>query len=506
MGLAAALVLLSGASVVATDDPSELTEPAVVIAVSWEHPDDLLMNYSAAHESNGDPTLNPSGGISASHAAGCGADAMVHDPPEPLVITSDPSFDPGHAAWSSYEPGRFDIVVFSNGWCVYPLPGTGVDGPALADQDRADALVALLPEGTEVDVAATVTFHNLPGATDQTFTGTVPVSSDGLDPGQRRVLGSIVLPDLAAVGDVAADGGEQAAGDDEDIDAVPPLDDGDRSGADDRDGGAPATATDDGEQGSGDVEDTADAPAAATGESDAGGGSNLAPVLIVLAVALLAFILVLAKQLGGRSRHGAERIVDAATSMLVLEPKTIVERAEELEALAPAADTATTKTVRVPPFVANEEPSGRLTVKRSVTAVSPDGESLTLPPGTSYPAGATVTIDDKPWLPVKHGDDWWWVDADESGFHVTREGVGFGEGPPKKLTPLPYSYFELAEQHVWTEPSGPDTVARHVLEPGRYSLGEVHSTPDGNVYELWRYVDDKWQRHGRIRESALPPR
>ena len=191
-----------------TTNPQELDEPTIVIEFAWEAEADLIFIYGASHESTGDPLVNPWGGPSASYGGGCMPDAVVSDEILPVVLTTDTDFELGYPAWE-WTPGTYRIVAFSNAWCAYYIPGAE---PRAVDIDDANAREARYPAGSEIAVTATVTYYNIPGAETQTFTGMVPVAVDAMDPGNRRVLGTVVLPDPSGSGSQAADGGGRHGG------------------------------------------------------------------------------------------------------------------------------------------------------------------------------------------------------------------------------------------------------------------------------------------------------
>ena len=94
--------------------------------------------------------------------------------------------------------------------------------------------------------------------------------------------------------------------------------------------------------------------------------------------------------------------------------------------------------------------------------------------------------------------------AAADGFERVETGIGVPEGTPEKLSPLPYRTFELTEGIVFEDDPQPGRTTRHSLGPGRYELGPVETTPDGDVYQVWKKVDGTWKSQGRIPEKMLP--
>lgn len=193
-------------------DPTKLDEPTILITASWEDSENLILQYAATQSPA--PAEQPFSGRWAAHGGGCAADAVIPETPLPLVLTVDDDFDLAAAGGrTAFEPGSYSIVAWSGGWCAYYT--TDADGFQVADDDRWKALKATHPAGSEFEVTFTVTHLNIPGATDTTFTGKLPVHPQfyELDESEveleRRLLGQVFLPPVVggevAAGEVAGD-------------------------------------------------------------------------------------------------------------------------------------------------------------------------------------------------------------------------------------------------------------------------------------------------------------
>ena len=400
------------------------------------------------------------------------------------MLTLDSDFDPGYpVSVVSTWPGEYSIVVWSGGdWCAY------YDETGSADNDEYMAAMARYPVGTEITVTATVTYYNIPGAESQTFTGLVPVSNDSFDPGGRRVLGTVVLPDPGSAPTEA--GGAEAP---ESVTGGEPIP-GVEAGAPPSDvgGGDDETASPD--------EGSEDATTPRAG-SDEGGTSYRRPLIAALAVALVIMALVLLRNTRFDDEEDTpEDVVAQVTSALLTNPSGMIEvTSDVLQSTADAESIAAA--AASPSFEATGTATGAATLSRSVDVIAPNGTTLTVPEG-SYPSGPTTTWHGAEWTPINIAERWYW--APTNMIEVSDAGVGFAAGSPKTVIPLPYSRFELTEPLVWNEPAPSGYTTRRSLPEGNYALGEVEVTPEGNVYPVWEYVDKNWKFHCRIRDIISP--
>ena len=159
--------------------PPPYPAPTIVLRFSWEPMADLRFQYLLISNEH-DPESYPFG--AAYWYAGCEAGALDVEPPAPLVLQAGSEAPARNWATSS---GVYWVVAQSDGYCIYP-----------EDEDRLDRTLASIPEGTEIQVTATVETYE-PGAGTprrETLSASVPVFRDVRElPATRRVLGSVTL-------------------------------------------------------------------------------------------------------------------------------------------------------------------------------------------------------------------------------------------------------------------------------------------------------------------------
>lgn len=246
-------------------------------------------------------------------------------------------------------------------------------------------------------------------------------------------------------------------------------------------------------------------PGEQTGDS-AGGvrGWMVALGLLTLAVIIVA-LTYLTK--GRRAGITAREAIGEASTRLVVSPTDLVDEAEALINQDLDDEAKAAKVAAGPQYPPIGPVSGTLTVyHKPVQAQSPSGATLTLPEGEQLPAGDPVTEHGQSWVPVRVGEDWWWVPKDSPGCSVSRQ-----EGPgvsipdpgrtPEKLTLPPYTQFELTRRTVFEDKSKPGQVIRHQLEPGKYHLGPRHETPDGAYYDI---LDRVSRPVATVKQTDLP--
>lgn len=207
-----------------------------------------------------------------------------------------------------------------------------------------------------------------------------------------------------------------------------------------------------------DAESTAEADSTVGSGTTDEGGSNSAPLIIGLTVAVLIAVLVLLEITLFDKKETPADAVAFVTEALLTDPKGIIERAGELVTVDAESRAAAAASAAGPQFEPTDVPTGQAATSRAVEAVSPSGATLTVPEG-SYPAGVPTGWLGRQWTPIKVGDDWWW--SPSGALKVAEDRVSIPDGvsgkqQPKVLNPLPYSRFEPTDTIVWSEraPSG----------------------------------------------------
>lgn len=474
-----------------TDDPAALDEPTIVIDFEWgDAESDLIFSYVAT--TNPNPTENPRGGSghSAGTSAGCDPDAVVHGEIVPIVLTVDADFELGYLA-TARHPGEYSIVVWGGTWCAY------YGEPSEVDLEDANAREARYPAGTEIAVTAHVTYYNIAGTEPQTFTAIVPVTPDVFDPAGRRVLGTVVLPEVAeptpaSPGGSDADlGGAPIPGVSGEVDPGPNDPDASSESAE----GAEEAPTESAEE------------TASASDDGSGGSSNSMPLAVGLAIAIIVLVMLL----GIVAAKWIPKMIQNFTHGVLTDPEGTAARARtamlnEVGDDFPYTTEADAKAAAAgPSFEATTPVSGATaTTAAPLQAVSGDGTTVEVPGGQTHPAGMTTQWHGTDWTSIKVGDEWVW--APTESLSVTDIGASIPQGTPQQLSLLPYTSFELTEPlvHETRAPSG--LITRHQLDPGHYRLGAVQTTPSGNVYEVLEQDNfGVWKTHSWVAESLLAP-
>jgi len=397
---------------------------------------------------------------------GCGAVTRT------VVTTFAGSFDPDTDAMS----GKAEFATPASEATAWGTTGPGAGVPGCLDRWE-------LPGEGPYEIGWTLDL-----ATDPPI-GYMGGELDGGDPGKR--IGYFSTVDGAALartitggdsGEAAADpqsGMGEAASEGES-----PAEDNDAAAIDSGDATAPGEQTGDG----------------------AGGvrGWVLAVGLLTLAVIIVALIYLTKGRRAGIT--SGEAIGETATQ-LVVSPTDLLDEAEAFIEQDLHDEAKAAKIAAGPQYTPVGPVSGTLTVNHMpVQARSPSGATLTLPEGEQLPAGDPVTEHGQLWVPVRVGEDWWWVPGDSPDCYVSREegpGVGIRDPgrTPEKVTLPPCTRFELTRRTVFEDKSKPGQVTRVDLEPGEYQLGPRRDTPDGPYYDI---LDRGSRRVATVKQADLP--
>lgn len=377
-------------------------------------------------------------------------DAMVRS--LDTQATSFGTTDKWGTTWACGERWTRPGVEFTTPWLFELAGGTGYMTPE--------------PISGVVDPTQRFGYFTAPGAVLDESNEATPVGS--------VVAGGAVIPGVVAGGPPSdfGEGSENTGGESEVVDAE-------------------STAA---------TESTAD-----SGTTDEG-GSNRAPLIMGLTVAVLIVVLFLLKiTLLDKEETPADAVAEV-TGALLTDPKGVIEQAAELVTVDADGRAAAAAAAAGPQFEPTDAPTGQAATAGSVNAVSPSGATLTVPKGT-YPAGVKTEWLGRQWTPIKVGDDWWWAPSYE--VKVADDGVGIPDGAsgqqkPKVLNPLPYSRFELTDTVAWRERAPSGQVTQRHLDKGNYKLGEVSPTSGGNWYPVEKLVGKEWKFCEWVPESALP--
>lgn len=400
---------------------------------------------------------------------GCGAVTRT------VTSTFAGSFDPDAEAMS----GKAEFATLAGEATAWGTTGPGAGVPGCLDRWE-------LPGEGPYEIGWTLDL-----ATDPPL-GYMGGELDGGDPATR--IGYFSTVDGAAlVGTITGgDSGEASATD------AP-------SGTSQEEGGGESTA-----DGTTDAAAIDTGAAITPGEQTSDGAGGVSGWVLALGLLTLAVIIVALTYLtkGRRAGITAREAIGEASTSLVVSPTDVLDKAEahieqDLDDEAKAAKIASG-----PQYTPAGPVSGTLTVyHKPVQARSPSGATLTLPEGEQLPAGDPVTEHGQSWVPVRVGEDWWWVPKDSPGCSVSRE-----EGPgvsmpdpgrtPERVTLPPYTQFELTRRTVFEDKSKPGQVTRHELEPGKYQLGTRHETPDGTYYDI---LDRVSRPVATLKQADLPP-